>query len=115
MNRERLQQMVTMLRELPEDVTPKFHLRVWNCGTTACAVGHACLYPPFKEQGLAWSEYWGTPTFNGWESWGAVTTFFCLSNDQAEHLFYDASYPEDAENTTALDVADRIEKLMTEV
>jgi hypothetical protein len=57
MNRERLQQMVTMLRGLPpepKESEPGFHLRAWYCRTTACAVGFACMNPVFKEQGLAW-------------------------------------------------------------
>lgn len=107
MNKERLSQMVTMLRNLPEESDLEFHLADWNCGTSACAVGHACLNPVFNEQGLKGTA-WGAPRFNGYTSWDAVHRFFCLSTEDARHLFSDDRYPKGG-GTTANQVADRIE------
>ncbi|SDR37246.1 hypothetical protein SAMN05443245_5201 [Paraburkholderia fungorum] len=112
MHRERLEQMVTMLRGLPVDAEPKFHLRTWNCGTTACAVGHACFYQPLIDQGLRWNSMDRVPEFEGEESWDAVRGFFGLGREDAEYLFYDECYPSYGEFTTAIDVADRIEQLI---
>src|SRR4051812_10402841 len=37
-------------RPIPDE---KFDMWDWTCGTTACAVGHACADPWFKAQGLS--------------------------------------------------------------
>lgn len=107
MHKERLEQMVTMLRNLPEEKRAKFHIDGWTCGTTACAVGHACFDPWFNEQGLRINEY-GAPSFEDETSWWAVEKFFELGEDDAFHLFSGGNYPKEQE-TTPLDVADRIE------
>ncbi|MEX3914841.1 hypothetical protein AB4Y43_01150 [Paraburkholderia sp. BR10872] len=103
MHVERLQRMVTMLRGLPEE---KFDITNWDCGTAACAVGHACLNPIFNEQGLWLSD--GMPAFQGDESWWAVERFFEIDSVQSGHLFYGPDYP-NGDLTTAAEVADRIE------
>jgi hypothetical protein len=108
MNRERLQQMVTMLRGLPPEGEVGFCLEVWNCGTSACAVGHACVRPEFIEQGLIWDGDRRDPVFEGRAGWAAVERFFDLEALKAEHLFADWRYPTGGE-TTADQVADRIE------
>lgn len=110
MNKERLQQMVTMLRRLPPE---QFNLSVWHCGTAACAVGHACSDPVFVSQGLSLKHGYDVPAYEGELSWDAVQKFFDLPEGQASHLFYDEEYP-DAEKTTADQVADRIEEFLAE-
>lgn len=72
MNQERLSQMVVMLRGLPEDGEVKFNLEVWNCGTSTCAVGHACMNAAFTEQGLVWSRSLHDSVFEEKTGWTAV-------------------------------------------
>lgn len=106
MNKQRLEQMVTMLRALPPEKRDDFNLIHWKCGTTACAVGHACVDPVFTEQGLRRS-YTDAPSFEGRSSWDAVERFFDLNNTQSNHLFSVDEYPE-FELTTPDQVASRI-------
>jgi hypothetical protein len=113
MNRERLQQMVTMLRGLPPESEVAFNLETWNCGTSACAVGHACLNPVFKNQGLQWDDILFDPVYEGSYGWLAVERFFDISEGRAEHLFADWRHPTGGE-TTANEVADRIELFLKE-
>jgi len=107
-----------MLRGLQEDDAseprPGFHLRAWNCGTTACAVGHACLNPVFQKQGLRFGLRHGNPIYDEYDSWYAVERFFGLSERQATYLFYDEEYPDQGKDTTAAEVADRIESFLAE-
>lgn len=112
MNKQRLEQMVVMLRGLPPE---KFNIGRWHCGTSACAVGHACCSPAFQEQGLSLRKYdWECePAFDGETSWEAVEKFFDIKPSAASYLFYDREYPNEGE-TTALEVADRIESFIAE-
>jgi hypothetical protein len=54
------------------------------------------------------------PMYAGENAWYAVEKFFDLSAGEAAHLFYDMEYPDEGENTTARDVADRIESFLKE-
>lgn len=60
-----------------------------GCGTTACAVGWACAYPPFQAQGLGFSD--STPvTGRGSQvrsNWNSVQSFFEISFDDAFFIF----------------------------
>lgn len=118
MNRERLSQMVTMLRGLPEDGPVGFNLEHWvddeaPCGTAACAIGHACLSPTFNEQGLMLhrATIYPGPKFKKHTGWAAVEEFFGLSEPSAKHLFLGDNYP-DGDITPPADVADRIESFL---
>lgn len=116
MHRERLQQMVTMLRGLPEEKRERFNLVEWDCGTSACAVGHACCDPVFMSQGLTLGRYWddgGYPVFEGKEGWCAVRKFFDLSAGVADLLFSSNSYEAEGD-TTPGQVATRIESFLAE-
>lgn len=139
MNRERMQLMHDMLREVeagtwrpapPEGTNvaatvPRFNLSIWsgvlpgNCGFSACAVGHACLDPRFNAQGLALSgrEHWlsGVPVFKGSQSWWAVEDFFDIQPTLAHELF-DPLFYDDVEDgaITPGQVADRIATLLRE-
>jgi hypothetical protein len=104
MHKERLEQMVTMLRGLPPE---KFDISDWHCGTTACAVGHACVSPVFNEQGLELSV-WDGPKFGEFDGWSAVREFFELNTVDANYLFDMDKYIQ-GPLTLAGDVADRIE------
>jgi hypothetical protein len=61
-----------------------------NCGTSACAVGLACLMPEFQKQGLTTNG--GMPVFNGAQNWAAVCHFFDVSEYTARHLFDPEDY-----------------------
>jgi hypothetical protein len=61
-----------------------------DCGTTACAVGWACDYPPFQAQGLSYEDR--SPVFKSHdgeyaENWNAVSTFFGLSYSESVFIF----------------------------
>jgi hypothetical protein len=102
--------MVTMLRNLPEE--NQFNLESWSCGTSACAVGWACVNPVFIEQGLT-RRHTGAPEFKGYTSWDAVEAFFEINATQSEHLFDYETYPKFC-GTGPNEVADRIEAFIAE-
>jgi hypothetical protein len=64
-----------------------------DCRTLACAVGWACAYPKFNEQGLVWDMncplYVPLGRTHCWSAWDAVSQFFGLSKDKASDLFSD--------------------------
>jgi hypothetical protein len=79
---------------VPED---QFDLSTWQCGTAACAVGHAARDPQFQIEGLRLSSpLAGYPTIviDGEElkHWDAVQVFFELREDQAYALFNEDAY-----------------------
>lgn len=80
-----------------------------DCGTTACAVGWACLDPKMQSEGLSYTLQSGyfddiviIPTFDGETGWDAVESFFGLTCSLCEQLFledsYSETYDEDADN-----------------
>lgn len=101
-------------KDLPEDF----------CGTSACAVGHACLDPRFNALGL--TLYWPelrrsmampVPDFIdgpfGYRDWAAVKAFFDLSEHQAHYLFLDDRY-EAGVRTTAKMVQERVDQFLAD-
>ncbi len=58
------------------------------CGTTACAVGWACAYPPFQVEGLRWSTAEYAPVlltpYGTSYRWIAVRQFFGLTEKQSD-------------------------------
>lgn len=93
------------LKMFPENVK-HFNLENWvemetneqgkNCGYSACAVGHACFDPRFQALGLSMKPGHETPMFFDkgvyFHQWGAVSTLFGISIDQARVLFLERSY-----------------------
>jgi len=67
-----------------------------ECGTSACALGCAALYPAFIEQGLIWSLSNGVE-FKGSSFETAGKDFFNLTNEQSDNLFF--TYYEDKKHT----------------
>lgn len=66
--------------------------RLIECKTAACAVGWACVYPPFKEQGLSFSTRFGEPHLdlpgrNMVLGFHAAAEFFGISHAAALSLF----------------------------
>lgn len=107
MNKQRLEQMVTMLRALPLAQPSDFDLTTWRCGTIACAIGHACVEPAFMGKGLTFDAIECEPVYGPDKSWSAVEKFFAISCADAEWLFADWRY-KSAGDTEPSEVADRI-------
>lgn len=81
------------------------------CGTSACAVGLACLLPEFQAEGLMFYSYPVYRTERGYfENWEAVRKFFDLDEEDTERLFMASYY--DTLHPTREQVADRIEELL---
>jgi len=59
---------------------------VHNCGSTACALGWAALYPEFRELGLS-VDTDEVVSFNGVFEFTAGARFFALTDDEADGLF----------------------------
>ena len=140
MNKQRL---LTLATELEKPVLPlPFDMRDWyghgyafmdelqdgapvseatakDCGTSACAVGLACLMPEFQKQGLGTTGV--TPvvsTLDGKEianGWGAVHLFFGVDTRNAHYLFDPDYYTTDeagAQSITPKMVAARIREVV---
>jgi hypothetical protein len=103
-----------------------FDLNEWlilvrpDCGFSACAIGHACLDRRFNAEGLFMqfgaSELHSMPPsyqHDGQQllTWGAVMTFFGLTQWQTFHLFDGDKYPT-TEHTNPAAVRQRIEALL---
>lgn len=83
----------------------RFDMRHWyreqhSCGTIACALGSAALYPPFIKAGLkirklklemggGWA---GNVMYKGYQGDWAGAKFFGISQDEAEDLFYGSTH-----------------------
>lgn len=91
MNIERLQELTKLLSVV---VPETLDLGDWKCETTCCAVGHACNHPIFIEQGLHWDSN-NYPAYKELTNWSAVEAFFDISENVAEYLFSEDSYPVD--------------------
>jgi hypothetical protein len=115
MNKKRLQKLADHLRTVP---VSKLDMRQWACGTTACAMGHACEIPSFKRAGLKLgptgffdrdgvSEL--APVFDGDFGYAAAGAFFDISEFAAFQLFSSLSYDGKPRPTT---VAKRIEAVI---
>ncbi|MCY1206591.1 hypothetical protein D3C71_1823280 [compost metagenome] len=93
---ERLRTLYSVMAGVP---TEKVYMSCWrtssagddrligDCGTSACAIGWACAYPEFQEQGLGYDTHAGVPSFQGNLNWHAVMSFFGVSESTADHLF----------------------------
>lgn len=109
MNAERLLALATLLDTIPAGA---FDLRDWDCGTTACAIGHACRDPEFQKLGLgrrALTMRKGEfePVFGKLTGWAAIDAFFGIARAEGYYLFDVNSY-RDAAATPPRKVADRI-------
>lgn len=114
------------LTDLLDTIEPEaFDLEFWkrsgpNCGTTACAIGHACTIPEFIEAGLQLhvdvQEEEETTYFVAYKNYissSAVMEFFGLDYNQAMWLFYPLSY-EDKDLRNPKKVATRIRKFLND-
>jgi hypothetical protein len=119
MNTERLLMLAELLEHLAVRLpSVTFDISQWarreQCGYSACAIGSACLYPPFNEMGLI--QDGGTimlgPKFGHHESWGAVREFFELTDRDARFLFEQDEYHDVDGLPDEIDVATRIREFV---
>jgi hypothetical protein len=96
MNRERLQHLKAILERVDQaepdmDARPGFDMQTWHCGTSACALGHACLDPKFRAEGLHLGDG-ALPMFEGAKGFVAGAEFFGISYRESKHLFGPTKY-----------------------
>jgi hypothetical protein len=125
----RLEKLAILLDGYRHDPNrPDFNLKSWGvvetrrrgflwlkrveCGTTACAVGLACLSGAFAADGLTYEiEKRGMiPLYGDCDNWEAVEAFFGLTRKQSTLLFSADEYLEGS--GTPLAVAKRIRALV---
>jgi hypothetical protein len=95
---------------LPAVKEENFDLRVWQCGTSACALGWGCMYKPFQEEGLRLSTKTAYPLYKESKGIEAAEEFFELNYKEARDLFYRSHYNQ--ENPTVNDVITKIKKVI---
>lgn len=121
MRRDRLQKLAQhLLLNVPAE---KFDLATWfsECGTTACAVGHACSMPEFNAEGLVgFIPEWHQPRtvnycpkFNSYTGYDAVCAFFDISRRDAYYMFSPSDYKGNftSDLPTIRNVVSRIEEV----
>lgn len=129
MNSERLLRLAAHLDTVPAGV---FDMTQWaikaDCGTVACALGHACSVPEFAAAGLRlhWSDgpyesacvrLAGENPHNGY---GVASSFFDIDLQDAHHLFSPGDYlgadgnPRAGDDIHPAEVAQRIREFVTE-
>jgi len=113
MNIERLNHLITILERVQNDPKEKaqFDMNFWinYCGTSACAVGFACLDPVFQAQGLKIRD--NEPKFQDFYSYSAAAKFFEITCTEVRYLFSPVDYG-GYSKIEPVDVIDRIRKLI---
>lgn len=95
----------------------RFNLDSWcQCGTVACAVGHAAYDEWFRRRGLKLETYdldYGlkVPVYQEWRDDEAVEEFFDIGAHAVEQLFYAQAYPAQS-GTRPKTVAKRIREFV---
>lgn len=104
MNRERLEQVIRVMRDIQDDVdygVKGFGMTQWraferdnseSCGTAYCAVGWCMIDPWFNERGLHTDPNGFAPKFGIYGGWTAVEVFFDLTDFEAHVLFGSDAY-----------------------
>lgn len=111
MNKQRLR----ILAEIVEAV-PQKQLDMWGwvyddeCGTVACAAGHACLSPRLRGLTLQ-KQYVHTrqPSYKNHRGWPALHMYFDLTPEEADYIFDPSAY---LRKPRPKAVAERIRKLI---
>lgn len=134
MNKTHAKRLLKLADHLDTLPRKEFDFGTWSqvqsCGTTACALGHACTMPAFRRLGaklvLDWVESEDSkflrPTLSGQEDEAGVyevsNTLFGLNYDEVERLFYPGNafhgYSGLGENATPKQVARHIRKFVKE-
>ena len=121
LNLKRLAMTASLLERVDEarhhnpEMPKGFDLGRWDCGTAACAVGHAIHDLAHQIEGLQsvplpleLNRGRLSPFFDGKQGWPAVKAFYGLTLGEALHLFGGPFY-EPSERTDAMAVAKRIQ------
>jgi hypothetical protein len=97
MNIPRLERLILVL----ERVQTKgrfFDMEHWTrrCGSASCAIGWGAVDPVLRRQGLRLESglygKWKFPVFDGARGFNAVSWFFEISGETADHLFTPERY-----------------------
>jgi hypothetical protein len=101
MRLDRLWQVAKHLETIPN---AEFDLENWKrdyeCGTVACAIGHACkIFPELKlVKDYRFGEYDLDTSYdleyNGYHGFSAVSNFFGITVKEGLNLFSNGNYPE---------------------
>ena len=109
-SKERLLKVIEAMDSRPKgmrfDLIDWFYVREHPCGSSACSIGCAGIYPWFRKRGFRLRG--GLPAYKRQIRWEAVYSFFGVDAEQAEYLFRGASY----KRGNSYDVARRIEKFV---
>lgn len=111
--------VASVLRDVNIVKPKEFDMREWECGTVACAVGHACRIPAIAAAGLRLKyikdKFDGVPAaipcFGTFTGFNAVERFFELGAQDSDYLFHGHTYP--AYKATPIEVADRIDEMIS--
>lgn len=129
-----IQRLETLYHMLTSDIPPEvdfFNMGGWHvknihkehlssvsvsltgteCGTAACALGCAALYPPFQKEGLV--IFGSEVQYESRYGYDAASGFFKISKAHAQYLFSPTSYPV-GRPITPLMVAARARELLDE-
>lgn len=84
----------------------RFDINRWysSCGTAACALGSACFYKPFREEGLKIKKepmLAPSPAFKKSRDFEAGARFFGISFMESYYLFFPSAYVKRDNSTTA--------------
>ena len=82
------------------------------CGTSACALGTAALYPPFQAKGLNIDKGCVSVTYKGHYNFKAAAEFFEISYGKAKAIFYPSNRLYGTYKITPDMVADVIDNLV---
>lgn len=112
---ERLTILKDMLKDFDKHFKHRFDMEAWYCGTAACALGSAAVYPPFIELGLSLKgttlpDYYA-PYFNGSRDYWAGVRFFGITFYEALYLFNPEAYSRT--QVKPYDVAERVAELIS--
>jgi hypothetical protein len=119
-HRERLERLLFLLEQEQEKppVARIFDITEWegHCGTSACAVGIACMDPVLKAEGLHLGEtphgVYLVPMFEGFVGFDAAREFFGLGHfSDALRLFDGDEYPT-PDDVEISEVIERIEETL---
>ncbi len=92
---------LSILAKYLEGQLPKmFDLLEWDCGTAACAVGHATACPALKAEGLrletarmlSFVSQSVEPVYRHLRSWSAAGEFFEIDLIEVKYLFSAEAY-----------------------
>lgn len=112
MHRNRIKKLIAHLKDNVKDEA--FDMLTWqnDCGTVACAMGHATTIPEFALLGLTVEkrkDFFGKQiVYNNNVGFMAVALFFGIHVLEAEGLFSNVNYHYNGKEVSRQDVIDRL-------